>query len=68
MEEKLLLWLWLNKIFGDSNPRKWEATARFDSLEECYDAFMHGDFYGLTEQEIRKIKTYDINYGEKILE
>lgn len=68
MTDDLMLWMWLENIFGTANPRKWEVTARFSSIEECYDAFVHGDHYGLNEREISNIKRYDPGSSEKILE
>lgn len=62
------MWLWLTKIFGEANPRKWEATTRFDTIEECYDAFTHGDFYGLEDYEIEKIKRYNPDKAKRIVE
>lgn len=68
MNEKLKLWLWLTEVFGAANPRKWEATARFSSIEECYYAYSHGDFYGLTEAEIAKVKKTRLDSAEKTAE
>ncbi len=68
MEEKLLLWLWFTDIFGEANPRKWTTTTRFDTIEECYYAFTHGDFYGLNDNEIRKIKMSNFENAKNIIE
>lgn len=68
MKDRLALWLWLTEVFGVANPRKWEATARFDTIDECYDAFTHGDFYGLDNSEIHNIKSFDFDSVNRTLE
>ncbi len=68
MSDDILKWLWLDKIFGTANPRKWEATARFASIDECYDAFTHGDCYGLNEAEVRRVRNTDIYDLDRTLE
>ena len=60
--------MWLNEIFGTANPRKWEATSRFDTIEECYDALTHGDLYGLTYGETVKVQNVDLGNCERIIE
>lgn len=68
MDNKLLLWMWLTEVFGTANPRKWEATSRFDTIEECYDAFSHGDFYGLNHDEAVKAQKIGFDNVKKIIE
>ncbi len=68
MNEKLLMWLWLNKVFGEANPRKWDATTRFDTIEECYYTLKDGDYYGLVEKEIENVKRFDLSSCERLVE
>lgn len=68
MENKLILWLWLNEIFGTANSRKWTATSRFDSIEECYDAISHGDCHGLTYEETVKSQAVTLDDLRKHVE
>lgn len=62
------MWLWLTDAFGTANPRKWEATSRFDTIEECYDAYSHGDFYGLTYDETVRIQNTDFENANRIID
>ncbi|MBE6837471.1 MAG: DNA-protecting protein DprA [Ruminococcus sp.] len=68
MNNKLLLWMWLAEVFGTANPRKWIATSRFDSIEECYDAFTNGDYYGLEYDETIRIQNFNFDNAERIIE
>ena len=62
------MWLWLTEVFGVGNPRKWEATSRFDTIEECYEAYTHGDFYGLKYDETIRVQNTDFSNAERIIE
>ncbi len=66
MDSNLIYWLWLTVVFGPANPRKWEAVARFDNAADCYLALSDGNEYGLTEEEIRAVRSVDLEKCEKI--
>lgn len=68
MEEKILYWLWLTEVFSPASPRKWIATSRFDSVEECYEAYSQGDYYGLEASEISRAKKVNFDEIKKIVE
>ena len=60
--------MWLTEVFGEGNPRKWDATSRFESVEECYEAFTHGDYYGLTYDETIKAQSVGLDNAKKTAE
>lgn len=68
MNDKMLMWVWFSEIFGAANPRKWEATSRFDTVEECYHAYKNQDFYGLTQKEIQRVKNVNLDDCKRIIE
>lgn len=62
-------WVWLSMVFGGGTYRLWQFMSIFETVEEvCCELLSAGEATGLTANEIRNIKSYNLRNAEELIE
>ncbi len=61
-------WVWLAQVFGPTNHRLWDLTKGYDDVFSFYNALIDGNVKGLSDKEVKSVKTTHIEQAEKMIE
>lgn len=68
MDSDLIYWLWLTIAFGPANSRKWNTMSHYASVKEAYDEISSGNLEFVMPQDIRSVKSADMERAQKLAE
>lgn len=68
MNSQLIYWLWLTAAFGPANSRKWNTMSHYASVKEAYESISRGNLEFVMPQDIRGVKSADIERVQKLVE